>query len=466
MKLRSIAASEFNTFDVTHQALLKRFGTVAVSDKLLPIWETDYKIGLWYGGRGGGKSEGQCDKLLDECLTQEYFKCYYGRKVFDTVRRSCFEMLVNCIKKNNLKYLFHFSEANTSSMVITCLLNGNKFVPFGSDEPDKLKSLENPTHIWCEEFDQFTFDDFRVLLPTLRTPKGANRFIGTFNTHEVVPSHWLLKLFFPEIYEGIDKDDAINADIVSGILVKKVFINFTDNYFINQEEYRKTLWLASAGNTTIFEGMANGAWGIMPNSNPWLFAWNSEKHMAKTELFANPLHILYLSWDFNRNPMACSAMQDYDETLFIIDVIKKSNIGTEGVCDIILARYPRNKYVYVVTGDYAGNTASSLYQEQVTNYTVIKSKLGLSDAQIKIEPNPRLEKNRTLVNAVFFSYKIQVCPVKARHFKFDAENVRQSPEGKIEKDNRKDPAQQADVLDTVRYYINKFMSWFIKLPTK
>jgi hypothetical protein len=37
------------------------------------------------------------------------------------------------------------------------------------------------------------------------------------------------------------------------------------------------------------------------------------------------------------------------------------------------------------------------------------------------------------------------------------------PDGTIEKKDRKDPAQQADVLDTVRYWINKFLSWFHKV---
>ncbi len=35
-------------------------------------------------------------------------------------------------------------------------------------------------------------------------------------------------------------------------------------------------------------------------------------------------------------------------------------------------------------------------------------------------------------------------------------------DGTIVKDDRNDPAQQADVLDTVRYWFNQFMAWFIK----
>lgn len=465
MKLKPVEASLLPKIGPELKELLTLSGSVFANDALLPIWQKDYDILLLYGGRGGGKSEAICDKLLDECLNDDYFKCYYGRKVFDTVRGSCFATLVYCIKKNKLEHLFKFSEADTSSMIITCLKNGNKFHPFGSDKADKLKSIKDPTHIWCEEFDQFEFADFRELYPTLRTPRGANRFIGSFNTHGVYPNHWLLKIFFPERYEGNDKQDVQAIDILKGRRVEKLFVNFTDNYFIDQVAYRQTLWLSAAGNVTTFNGIANGDWGIMVNDSPWLFAFSRDKHLAKTEIFAERAENLYLSFDFNRNPHACTVMQwPRKAKLKVIEVIKEANVGTEGICDIILKKYPG--YLYTVTGDYSGDTASSIFKEHITNYTMIKAKLGLTDGQVQITPNPRLEKNRTLVNAVFHQYPVEVCPVKARPFLFDAENVKSRADGTIVKDDRDDPSMQADVLDTVRYWINKFMPWFIAAVEK
>src|SRR5690606_4682714 len=130
-----------------------------------------------------GKSEAVFDKLINDCLESEYFRCYYGRKIFDTVRGSCFKTIIECLKKMNLAHLFNFSEADNSSMVITCKTNRNQFIPFGGDKADKLKSIKDPTHIVCEEFDQFDFKDFKDLYPTLRTERGANVFYGMFNTH-------------------------------------------------------------------------------------------------------------------------------------------------------------------------------------------------------------------------------------------------------------------------------------------
>ena len=67
-----------------------------------------------------------------------------------------------------------------------------------------------------------------------------------------------------------------------------------------------------------------------------------------------------------------------------------------------------------------------------------------------------------LVNTIFHSYKVLICPVKAKAAIYDCENVKKRADGTIVKDNRNDPSQQADVLDTIRYWFNQFMPWFIK----
>lgn len=463
MKLKPIAASEFLEFAPGFQTLLLQNGGVPVNDVLLIIWTIIYDILLLFGGRGGGKSEAVCDKLLDDCINDEYFKCYYGRKVFDTVRGSCFATLIYCIKKNKLEHFFKYSEADTSNMVITCTLNGNKFIPFGSDKADKLKSIKDPTHIWCEEFDQFEFNDFKELYPTLRTIRGSNRFVGTFNTHGVYPAHWLLKIFFPHLYEGADKKDVQGIDLLKGKKVKKIFVNYTDNYFIDHESYRQNLWLSSAGNTTIFEGIANGAWGINLNESPYAFAFDRNKHVSNPERgvlhpVLNRAYPLLLSFDFNRNPMSCLVSQLIDGHLYILEAIKLPKSGVKGICDHILTYYPG--CLYQVTGDYNGNNESSLFAEQVTHYNLIKEYLNLSDGQLKVLPNPKQAKNSTHVNNVLAWFPVTIHAEKARGLIFDLENVKRRADGTILKEDRDKPEQQADLLDCFRYTINAFLDWF------
>jgi phage terminase large subunit len=456
VKLRPIKASEWLSFNDSHKEALKQVGAVAVNDLLFYIWILVYDILLLFGGRGGGKSEAVCDKLLDECLSQEYFKCYYGRKVFDTVRGSCFATLVECIKKNRLESLFRYSEAENSSMIITCRSNGNSFIPFGSDKADKLKSIKDPTHIWCEEFDQFNFDDFKDLFPTLRTLRGANRFIATFNTHGVQMNHWIIKAFFSDMYDGLDKDEIDVDKLVMDKRIEKIFVNYTDNYFIDQDKYRQTLWLSSAGNAEIFEGIANGAWGVAPNDMPWAFAFSKKKHVGSCKY--NPAYPIYLSWDFNRNPMACNVIQWYNNTVYVLEVVKKPKAGVDSMCEYIKVNYPG--CLFIVTGDYSGMTETSLFAEQVTHYKLIKHYLNLSEGQIKVQPNPKLAKNSTHVNSILAFYNVVVDADKAKPLIYDFINVKRRADGTILKDDRDDPTQQSDSLDGFRYFCNNFLGWF------
>jgi phage terminase large subunit len=462
-ELFPIKASAFLKFPEQAKRDLVVSGVIPVNDKLFGIWNLDYDIALLYGGRGGGKSEAKCDILLKECLTEEYFKCYYGRKVYDTVRGSCFATLVYCIKKNKLDHLFKYSESESSNMVITCIENGNKFIPFGSDKADKLKSIKDPTHIWCEEFDQFEFNDFKELYPTLRTIRGANRFSATFNTHGVYPSHWLLKIFFPDLYEGNDKDDVQNIDLLKGKRVKKVFVNFTDNYFIDQADYRNNLWLSSAGNITIFEGIANGAWGVMLNDSPYAFAFDRRKHVSDPARgvphpVLNRAYPVIISFDFNRNPMSALVSQLIDNHLYILEAIKLANSGVDAICEHILTYYPA--CVFQVTGDYNGNNESSLFAEQVTHYRLIKQHLNLAQGQLKVLPNPEQKKNSTHINNCLAHFPITIHAINARPLIFDLENVKRRADGTILKADRDKPEQQADIFDNFRYTLNAFLDWF------
>ncbi|GEO08744.1 phage terminase large subunit [Segetibacter aerophilus] len=462
-ELLPIKASAFVKLPAQAQEDLVASRVVAVNDALFPIWELNYDICLLFGGRGGGKSEAKCDVLLHECLTQEYFKCYYGRKVYDTVRGSCFATLIYCIKKNKLTHLFQFSEADSSSMIITCKVNGNKFIPFGSDKADKLKSIKDPTHIWCEEFDQFDFADFKELYPTLRTTRGVNRFSATFNTHGVYPDHWILKVFFSHLYEGIDKGDVQMIDILKGKNVKKVFVNYTDNYFIDRDAYKQNLWISSAGNLTVFEGVANGAWGINLNDSPYAFAFDRAKHVSNPERGVphptiNRGRELILSFDFNRNPMSCLVSQLEENRLNVLEAIKLPKSGVEGICNHILTYYPG--CLYLVTGDYNGNNESSLFAEQVTHYKLIKQYLNLSEGQMKVLPNPKQAKNATHVNGVLAWFPITIHAVKAAPLVFDLEKVKRRADGTIMKEDRDKPEQQADILDCFRYTLNAFLDWF------
>lgn len=194
----------------------------------------------------------------------------------------------------------------------------------------------------------------------------------------------------------------------------------------------------------------------------WAFAFDKTKHITKEELHPDPKMPIYLSFDFNRNPITCSVIQwQHGKPVSVIEQIKLDNSDIYKLCTYIKSKYSR--FALIVTGDATGQNSSALVQDNLNYYLVIKKQLGLGDGQFKVPRiNPKIEENQVLVNSILANYEVKICPVKAKALIYDLQNVKVAPDGKIEKSSRERKDQQADSLDCFRYFCNTFLSWFIQ----
>jgi hypothetical protein len=285
---------------------------------------------------------------------------------------------------------------------------------------------------------------------------------------------WLYKMFFAA-HEGqlsftgeLDVSDPDTGEPMrdkQGNLIRVSYrathVTYSDNPYITPQRiaFHEAL---KRSNYYWYQVFTLGLWGNQANDSPWAFAFDRKKHVGHCMLNRN--EPLYLCWDFNRNPMCCSVIQHYGGHIYVLQVFKIMKAGVDAVCAHILVFYPG--CLYIVTGDYNGNNESSLYQEQVTHYKLIKLYLKLSDGQLKVKTNPRLQRNQTHVNSVLAFYPITMDEEKAKPMIFDMENVKKRADGTIVKEDRDDPAQQSDALDTFRYFCNAFMDWFRPMDKK
>jgi len=185
----------------------------------------------------------------------------------------------------------------------------------------------------------------------------------------------------------------------------------------------------------------------------WAYCYSEAKHTGKTEL--NKRHELYLSFDFNRNPITCGVFQHYGNVIYGIEQIKLKNSNIYDLCDYILAKYPG--MMKIITGDATGRSSSALVQDNINYYTVIKSKLNLSSGQIKVSTiNPKIEENRVLVNSVLHNQTVILDKDNCKGLLFDLEHAKVLPDGKLDKMDRNDPTKQLDALDCFRYYLSTF----------
>jgi hypothetical protein len=111
----------------------------------------------------------------------------------------------------------------------------------------------------------------------------------------------------------------------------------------------------------------------------------------------------------------------------------------------------------MITGDATGKANSALVRDNINYYRIIREQLKVPDTRIKVPSvNPKINENQVLVNAILEHKDVTIDQDNASELIFDCKFVQVDNEGKIIKTDRNDPAQQADAMDTFRYYLNTF----------
>lgn len=191
------------------------------------------------------------------------------------------------------------------------------------------------------------------------------------------------------------------------------------------------------------------------NERLWLFAFDREKHVGHVTF--NPMHPLVLSFDFNRNPMTCTAFQHINNHVYGVECFRMENATTAMLCAEIKRKYP--KAMLLVTGDCAGSNLTTM--SLINNYDVVKNFFRLTKSQMQYSgQNPRLADSRYFMNAIFERVPITFDAERCKPAIFDFENVMADENNKLVKASRENVAQQADFLDNCRYYFHRYFSKF------
>ena len=231
-----------------------------------------------------------------------------------------------------------------------------------------------------------------------------------------------------------------------------------DNPFVTEGQWKQWETLAERYRLQFIEG----DWSdFNDTANLWAFAYNPQKHRSLPEL--NVQEVVYLSFDFNVNPMCCAVIQHYDNCIKVLEVIKLPNSGTEQMCQYILSSRYRH-CTFMITGDASGAQRQTSQIDNRHNYAIILRMLGLGLNQFRVpSANPPLEKNKVLINSILQNYAVEIHTERAKALHFDLGNVRTNADNSIVKKDRTDPSQQADALDAFRYWCNVFMEFYLRV---
>ena len=431
------------------------------SKAFVPVLLSRHRYLIVFGGRGSGKTNHIILKLLSASFQRSHTSIYYCRHEFETIRKTTFKDILNYLKNNpELDQFFSYSSSINGSMVFTNTITGAQIAPFGLDDPEKTKGISEATIVWIDEIDKCNFEQFAMINSVLRTPKAEYlQFIGSFNP--VSEKHWLRSHFFSEADAYRSKESFGNDLMVHHSTVY-------DNEYIDVDEYVKTLELTYAGNQNALRVNLKGLWGNEENKSPWLYNFDLDKHVV-ADIPLLPKYPVYLSFDFNRQPLSCVASQmspiKGGKGAFIHHIKEFcDDIQLSEMCERIKATFPAS--ILFVTGDASGNKGDVAYQSRnSTQYTMIKSLLGISNKQMHINSkNLEHADSRQLMNMMFYHYptiKISAkgCPNLINDCEIAEVDDKSSTPSKLRKDRDK---FKMDLFDAMRYFYQTYFNDFVR----
>jgi phage terminase large subunit len=130
------------------------------------------------GGAGSGKSIAIAQYLIITALSIPGHRIYAFRKVGTTVKNSIFATFKDLISDMGLMSLFSI---NQTERRFTCIETGVDIICGGMDDPEKIKSIKDPTIIWAEEATEFSRPDIDQLILRLRKEGIKNQLIVSYN---------------------------------------------------------------------------------------------------------------------------------------------------------------------------------------------------------------------------------------------------------------------------------------------
>lgn len=429
-----------------------------------PFFQTTKRYCNLRGGSGSSKSWTAAQKCLSWLLNPYGHKerILVLRKVGRTVRNSVYALFDDQIKMYNLAVS---PKIATLSFIAA---NGNEIITAGVDDVEKLKSITGITKIWIEEATEFTETDFEQIDLRLRGmhlsrgdakqgfPDAYFQIIITYNPiHE---KHWIKRYFWDTQEEGGSYDAETMFNLVT---------TFRDNRFID-DQYKVKLEKLIATNPNLYRIYNLGEWGVEQNENSWLHAFDYGRHVRKTLPFL-PTYPVYLSFDFNRDPITCTAIQMSPQKgaansfiHFLREFGGKKQL--RDLCFELKTAFPYS--ILYVTGDMSGNQGDEGYDNpNTTKYTLIKAYLGISKKNLQQNVyNLKHDTSRLLCNAMFEQYpnlyiSAAGCPTLINDCIIACVDEDSSKPHALKKDR---DVYKMDYFDDMRYFLQRYFTEFAR----
>jgi phage terminase large subunit len=270
------------------------------------FWFSQHRYLIVKGGRGSKKSTTAALKIIYTMMKQPLTNALVIRRVFNTLRDSCFQQLKWAVERLKVSHLWKFT---LSPLEAVYLPTGQRILFRGLDDPMSITSITVDKGyinlVWFEEFYQVEKeDDFNKIDMSIRgemEPGYYKQIIMTFNPWS--EKHWIKRRFF-------DNPDSNTLAL-------------TTTYKCNE-------WLG-ADDIALFEAMkinnprryrieGEGEWGV---SQGLIYTNVSEREFDVLEVSKRPgtTSIFGLDFGYTNDPTAfiCGIVDEKAKELYIYD---------------------------------------------------------------------------------------------------------------------------------------------------
>lgn len=194
---------------------------------------------------------------------------------------------------------------------------------------------------------------------------------------------------------------------------------------------------------------------VSMSDKPFMYCFEN-RHISKT-IELNNKDTVYLSFDFNVDPITCTAWQLGKDFIHGLYEFRLRNSNVYELCEVIKGTLPSCHFI--ITGDASGLSRHVTNKGNINNYTIILQELGLGIGQLKVpKSNPPINESRTLCNSVFSKHPNVFLHERMKYLIEDNRFVQVKEDGSIDKTS---DAHAGHLLDTERYIMNSFKHDFI-----
>jgi phage terminase large subunit len=422
------------------------------------------QIGV-YGGTSAAKTFSIVQYLFLDGYNKSYNSIVF-KKESTTIDSTVYKDFITIKDKFKLSNKFHFIKH-----LIRYKKNEIKFA--GMDDPEKVKGLSSYLRIYINELSKFFKEDYDETLDRMRGVPGQQLIwdMNPISEHHWVKTKILDKEEWTELPTSLQGENSSTHINKSGdfVLIKTTYLDnkwvvgpkFVDTHTLERFEYNKL------HNPNRYRVNAKGEWGVEENENAWLFAFTREAHVYK-DLPFYPSFPVHLSFDFNKDPLTCSAWQhspvkgNKESFIHCIKTFGGKKTLSQ-LCLEIKTAYPFS--ILYVTGDRSGNEEGSIVADSLheSAYKLIQAHLGLSKKQMHLNMhNASHESSRYLCNAMLQQYPNIKINADCIELITDCEIAKPDPKGKPHQLYKDRGVYKMDYFDGLRYFFQQYYTDFAK----